>query len=349
MARQRWTAADLPDLSGRTAVVTGASAGLGEIIAAELARAGASVTLAVRDVVKGRAAASRMTGRTDVRPLNLADLASVRSFAAGWTGDLDILVNNAGIMQVPHGLTRDTFELQMGTNHLGPFALTLDLLPHIGGRVVTVSSHLKSGGHIHLDDLNAEHRKYDPLQAYRDSKLANSLFTLELSRRLTEAGSGVRAVTADPGFARTGLAAHVGGVTGALQKPAVRMFNDAAQGAASSLYSATADIASGSYVAPDGLQHLRGYPQVIDPPKAARDGALARQLWDLSSRLPAPTPRPTSDPAAQGARTTRAAGKTSRTALHISRDSRDNQSEVIVRRAAESARWRYESCARPPL
>jgi len=284
MARQRWTAADLPDLSGRTAVITGASAGLGEIIAAELARAGASVTLAVRDVVKGRAAASRMTGRTDVRPLDLADLASVRSFTAGWTGDLDILVNNAGIMQVPHGLTRDTFELQMGSNHLGPFALTLDLLPQIGGRVVTVSSQLQSGGHIHLDDLNAEHRKYDPLQAYH-SKLANSLFTLELSRRLIEAGSGVRAVTADPGFARTGLAAHVGGVTGALQKLAVRMFNDAAQGAASSLYAATADIASGSYVAPDGLQHLRGYPQVIDPPKAARDSALARRLWDLSASL----------------------------------------------------------------
>lgn len=285
MARARWTAADLPDLSGRTAVVTGASAGLGEVVAAQLARAGASVTLAVRDVARGQAAAGRMTGGTDVRALDLADLASVRSFAAAWTGDLDILVNNAGIMQVPYGRTRDGFELQIGTNHLGPFALTLGLLPHIRGRVVTVSSQLQSGGHIHLEDLNADHRKYDPLQAYRDSKLANTLFTLELSRRLAETRSGVRAVTADPGFARTGLTSHVGGVTGALQKLAVRMFNDAAHGAASSLYAATADIPSGSYVAPDGLQHLRGYPQVTDPPRVARDDALARQLWDLSVRL----------------------------------------------------------------
>ncbi len=285
MARQRWTALDLPDLSGRTAVVTGASSGLGEIIATELARAGARVTLAVRDVAKGRTAADAMSGRTQVRALDLANLASIRSFAAGWSGDLDILVNNAGIMQVPQGRTQDNFELQMGTNHLGPFALTLALLPHIRGRVVVVSSQLLAGGQIHLDDLNVEHRTYDPLQAYRDSKLANSLFTLELSRRLAKAGSPVRAITSDPGFARTGLAAHVGGVTGALQKLAVRMFNDAAAGAASSLYAATADIPSGSYVAPDGLRHLRGYPDVTDPPKAARDSDVAQQLWDLSVRL----------------------------------------------------------------
>ncbi len=188
-------------------------------------------------------------------------------------------------MQVPQGLTRDGFELQMGTNHLGPFALTLALLPQLRGRIVTVSSQLQSGGRIHLDDLNGEHRKYDALQAYRDAKLANTLFTLELSRRLAETGSPVRAVTADPGFARTGLAAHVGGVTGALQKLAVRLFNDADRGAACSLYAATADIPSGSYVGPDGLQHLRGHPKVIDPPKAARDTDLARRLWDLSVHL----------------------------------------------------------------
>ncbi len=188
-------------------------------------------------------------------------------------------------MQVPQGRTQDGFELQMGTNHLGPFALTLALLPRIRGRVVTVSSQLQSGGHIHLDDLNGEHRKYNALQAYRDSKLANTLFTLELSRRLSEAGSPARAVTADPGFARTGLAAHVGGPVGAIQKLAVRMFNDAERGAAPSLYAATADIPSDSYVGPDGFQHLRGHPQVIDPPRAARDAGLARQLWEVSARL----------------------------------------------------------------
>ncbi len=161
MARARWTAADLTDLSGRTVVVTGGSSGLGKIIATELARVGASVTLAVRDVAKGRDAAETMAGRTDVRALDLADLASVRAFAADWTGDLDILINNAGIMQVPHGVTKDGFELQMGTNHLGPFALTALLLPHIRQRVVTVSSQLQSGGHIHLDDLNGKHRAYN--------------------------------------------------------------------------------------------------------------------------------------------------------------------------------------------
>jgi len=285
MAGKGWTAADLPDLSGRSAVVTGASGGLGQIIAAELARAGAAVTLTVRDLAKGQAAAGRMSGRTDVALLDLANLTSVRAFVANWMGDLDILINNAGIMQVPQGVTQDGFELQMGTNYLGPFALTLALLPHIRGRVVTVSSQLQSGGHIHLEDLNGERRSYNALQAYRDAKLADTLFTLELSRRLVAAGSSVRAITSDPGFARTGLAAHVGGITGGLQKLSVRMFNDAAHGAAPTLYAATADIPSGSYVAPDGLRHLRGNPQVIDPPKAARDADLARKLWDLSASL----------------------------------------------------------------
>lgn len=285
MVRKSWTTADLPDLSGRTVVVTGASSGLGQIIAAELAGAGASVTLAVRDVAKGETAAAQMSGHTDVRPLDLADLASVRAFAQGWSGDLDILINNAGIMQVPQGVTADGFELQMGTNYLGPFALTLALLPQLRGRVVNVSSQLQSSGKIHLNDLSGQHRPYDALQAYRDSKLADTLFTLELGRRLTADGSSVRAITSDPGFARTGLAAHVGGVAGSIQKIAVRMFNDAAHGAAPTLYAATADIPTGSYIGPDGFQHLRGNPAVINPPKTARDTDLARKLWDLSNTL----------------------------------------------------------------
>ncbi len=285
MAGKGWTAADLPDLSGRTVVVTGASSGLGQIIATELAGAGATVTLAVRDLVKGRAAAARMSGHTDVRSLDLASLASVRAFAQDWSGDLDILINNAGIMQVPQGVTADGFDLQMGTNYLGPFALTCALIPHLRDRVVNVSSQLQSSGKIDLDDLSGQHRPYDALQAYRDSKLANTLFTLELARRLTTQTSTVRAITSDPGFARTGLADHIGGIAGGIQKIAVRMFNDAAHGAAPTLYAATADIASGSYVGPDGFHHLRGNPSVIDPPKAARDADLARKLWDLSSTL----------------------------------------------------------------
>jgi len=123
-------------------------------------------------------------GRQVRQRLDLADLASVRAFAAHWTGDLDILVNNAGITQVPHSLAKDGFELQMGTNYLGPFALTVALLPHVRSRIVTVSSQLQSAAHIHLEDLNGEHRRYDALQAYRDSNLANTLFTVELSHRL---------------------------------------------------------------------------------------------------------------------------------------------------------------------
>jgi NAD(P)-dependent dehydrogenase (short-subunit alcohol dehydrogenase family) len=142
MASVKWTAADLPDQSGRTAIVTGASSGIGLVTARELARAGARVVLALRNTEKGQRAAASIPGRPEVRPLDLASLASVRAFAAGWTGPLDILVNNAGIMAVPEGRTVDGFELQIGTNHLGPFLLTGLLLPAITDRVVTVSSQL---------------------------------------------------------------------------------------------------------------------------------------------------------------------------------------------------------------
>jgi NAD(P)-dependent dehydrogenase (short-subunit alcohol dehydrogenase family) len=145
MAQQNWTAADLPAMSGRTVVVTGASSGLGLVTARELATAGARVVLAVRDEVKGRRAAAAMPGTTEVRPLDLSSLASVRAFATAWTGSLDILINNAGIMQVPEGRTSDGFEVQIATNHLGPFALTNLLMPHITDRVVTVSQRRTSG------------------------------------------------------------------------------------------------------------------------------------------------------------------------------------------------------------
>jgi NAD(P)-dependent dehydrogenase (short-subunit alcohol dehydrogenase family) len=205
MASEKWTAADLPDQSGRNVVVTGASSGIGLVTARELARVGARVVLAVRDTDKGERAAASIPGQTEVRPLDLANLASVRAFGTEWTGTLDILINNAGIMAVPEGRSDDGFELQIGTNHLGPFLLTSLLLPAITDRVVTVSSQLHRQGHIRLDDLIGEHRRYNAARAYNDSKLANVLFTLELQRRLTEAGSGVRAVTAHPGIATTSL------------------------------------------------------------------------------------------------------------------------------------------------
>src|SRR4051812_37846683 len=167
----KWTSADLPDLSGRTIVVTGASSGLGAVTARELARAGAHVVLAVRDVAKGEAVAASLPGAREVRPLDLASLASVRTFAEGWSGDLDLLVNNAGIMAVPQGLTADGFELQLGTNHLGHFALTNLLLPRITDRVVTVSSAAHRVGRMDFDDLNWQRRRYDRWRAYGQAKL----------------------------------------------------------------------------------------------------------------------------------------------------------------------------------
>src|ERR1700712_3738754 len=170
---QGWTVDWLPDLSGRTAIVTGASSGLGAATAEALATAGAHVVLAVRDVAKGARIADSLPGGAEVRALDLSDLASISAFAQNWTGAVDLLINNAGIMAVPQGRTTDGFELQIGTNHLGHFALTNLLLPHIRGRVVTLTSDFHRGGNLDLDDLNWRRRGYDPSQAYKDSKLAN--------------------------------------------------------------------------------------------------------------------------------------------------------------------------------
>jgi NAD(P)-dependent dehydrogenase (short-subunit alcohol dehydrogenase family) len=269
MANDSWTADKMPDLPGRVVVVTGASSGIGAITAGELARAGARVVLAVRDVAKGEAAAAKMTGETEVRQLDLASLASIREFAAGWTGNLDILINNAGIMMVRQGRTADGFELQIGTNHLGHFALTNLLLPHITDRVVTVSSDLHKIGRIKVSDLNWEHRKYRPLGAYNQSKLANLLFTAELQRRLTGAGSAVRAVAAHPGVAETNLISHVGGFRGTANKLLLRpITQDGQHGALPTLYAATQEIPGGSYIGPDGLIHTKGYPEIAKPSKS---------------------------------------------------------------------------------
>jgi len=286
MANHRWTADKMPDMSGRVVVVTGASSGIGAITAGELARAGARVVLAVRDVAKGEAAAAKMAGETDVRQLDLSSLASVREFAAGWTGNLDVLINNAGIMMVPEARTADGFELQIGTNHLGHFALTNLLLPHITDRVVTVSSDLHKIGRIEVGDLNWEHRKYRPLGAYNQSKLANLLFTHELQRRLTDSGSAVRAVAAHPGVAETNLISHVGGLRGTVNKLLLwPITQDGQHGALPTLYAATQDIPGGSYVGPDGLIHTKGYPEVAKPSKSSRNAELARSLWATSADL----------------------------------------------------------------
>jgi NAD(P)-dependent dehydrogenase (short-subunit alcohol dehydrogenase family) len=283
----RWTAADLPSQAGRTVVVTGANSGLGLVTARELARAGAKVVLAVRDESRGAKAAASIDGEVTVARLDLADLDSVRDFADSWTGDLDVLINNAGIMMVPPGVTADGFEIQFGTNHLGHFALTNLLLPHLTDRVVTVSSSLHRSGVIDLGDLNWQRRPYSANGAYAQSKLANLLFTLELERRLRDAGSRVRALAAHPGYAATNLQGRSGSrfADGAMKLGNLLLAQSDERGALPTLAAATRDLPGGSYLGPDGFQEMRGFPTLVGRTPAAGDPELARRLWEESALL----------------------------------------------------------------
>jgi NAD(P)-dependent dehydrogenase (short-subunit alcohol dehydrogenase family) len=245
------------------------------------------VVLAVRDLEKGERAAAEVPGDREVRRLDLADLASVRAFAEAWSGDLDVLVNNAGVMAVPEGRTADGFELQLGTNHLAHFALTGLLLPAITDRVVTVSSGAHRMGRIDLDDLNWERRRYRRWPAYGQSKLANLLFTMELQRRLDEAGSPVRALAAHPGWAATNLQGRSGNpVLDVAMRVSNRFFAQSeAMGALPTLYAVAEDLPGGTYVGPDGRAEQRGHPTVVGRSAAAQDADVARRLWERSEEL----------------------------------------------------------------
>jgi len=278
---------DLPDLTGRTVVVTGANSGIGRAAARALAGAGAHVVLAVRDLDKGRAAAAAMPGQTEVRQLDLASLASVRTFAAGWEGELHLLINNAGVMAPPLTRTSEGFELQFGTNHLGHFALTNLLLDHVVDRVVTVSSSGHRFGSIDFDDLNWEHKPYRAWRAYGQSKLANLHFTAELQRRLSAAGSVVLANAAHPGYAATNLSFHTQrrwmDLASALGNRLLAQDEDG--GALPMLYAAVADVPGNSYAGPGGFMEQRGAPKLVGRSNAALDAGVARRLWDVSEEL----------------------------------------------------------------
>ncbi len=283
-----FTAGDIPALSGRTAIVTGANSGIGFETAKALAAAGARVVLAVRDIRKGAAAAAAMAGTPEVRELDLASLDSVRAFAAGWGEEVSLLINNAGVMIPPLVRTADGFEPQLGTNHLGHFALTTLLLPHVTGRVVTVSSYVHRMGRIEFGDLNWEHRRYRPWRAYAQSKLANLLFTAELQRRLSAAGSRVLSTAAHPGYAATNLQSQskrrsMDFLMGSLGNRLLAQ--DAAGGALPSLYAAVADIPGNSFAGPGGFAGLRGVPALAERSAAARDPDTARRLWTVSEEL----------------------------------------------------------------
>jgi NAD(P)-dependent dehydrogenase (short-subunit alcohol dehydrogenase family) len=281
----KWTAQDMAPQDGRTFVITGANSGIGLEAARALGAAGARVVVACRDTSKGERAIAGLDGSFDVRRLDLADLASVRAFAAELEGDVDVLIDNAGVMAVPRGQTADGFELQLGTNHLGHFALAGLLLPRIRDRIVTIASQAHRTGRINFGDLQSE-RHYQRWIAYGQSKLANLLFMMELQRRLDAAGSPLRSVAAHPGYSATNLQSH----TQSIQDQIMGVFNhliaqSAAMGALPTLYAATEDVPGAAYVGPDGLFEQRGHPKLVDMSGAAKDPEAARRLWELSEEL----------------------------------------------------------------
>jgi NAD(P)-dependent dehydrogenase (short-subunit alcohol dehydrogenase family) len=294
----KWTTADIPDQNGRVAVITGANTGLGFETALALAAHGAHVVLAVRNLDKGKDAISRITSQSPqadvaLQELDLSSLESTRAAAEQLRADhdrIDLLINNAGVMYTPKQTTKDGFEMQFGTNHLGHFAFTgllLDrLLPVAGSRVVTVSS----VGHriladVHFDDLQFE-RGYNRVRAYGQAKLSNLLFTYELQRRLAAGGTTI-AAAAHPGFSDTELMRHLpGSVESVFRVAAPLVTQDAAGGALPQLRAATDPaVTGGQYYGPSGFAQSQGAPVVVGSSKKSHDAELQRKLWAVSEEL----------------------------------------------------------------
>lgn len=297
----RWTPDSIPDQSGRLAVVTGANSGIGYVTARELARRGAYVVLACRHRERGQDAVERLRlevpgAAVELRLLDLADLKSIHGFAESWNHDrLDLLINNAGIAMVPFSRTVDGFESQFGVNHLGTFALTGLLLPHLLAapepRVVTVSSEGQRFARFDLANLNAE-RRYRAAFAYVQSKRANLYFAMELQRRADAAGLRLRSMAVAPGLTRSNVL--TGGANSArgrlyeiLTRQLVRIaFRPTLDGAKTSLFASTVpELPGGSYVVPDGAFQLRGEPTLRSRERAVQDSGTAHQLWVLSEQL----------------------------------------------------------------
>ena len=292
MSTNKWTAENIPDQKGRIAIVTGSSSGIGFEAAKALANKNAKVIVAVRNLEKGEKAKSKILSKNknadvELMKLDLADLSSVKTFAQEFKNKfqkLDLLINNAGVMIPPYSKTKDGFELQMGTNHLGHFALTLQLLDLINAapnaRIVNVASSAHKYGKIDFNDLHWEKRKYKSWRAYGDSKIANLYFTQELGRKLID--KKVIVTAAHPGWTATDLQRYS------------KMFEflnqffamNQEQGALPTLRAATDDSAnSGDYYGPDGWQEWRGYPVKVDMTKLAKDDNIAKKLWEVSEEL----------------------------------------------------------------
>lgn len=295
----KWTAADIPDQTGKTAVVTGANSGLGYETVRGLARKNANIIMACRNQEKGQAALDKVQTEfpqvsLEFMPLDLSDLASVKKFAQAYTEKhetLDLLINNAGVMALPYQKTADGFEMQFGTNHLGHFALTGLLLEPLlntpDARVVTVSSGLHRSGEMDFDDLNWE-KSYSKWGAYGRSKLANLLFTYELERKLKASKQNVISVAAHPGYAATNLQSSGGS---AIQRFGMSVMNkllaqSAEMGALPQLYAATApDVVGGDYYGPKGMQESRGYPVKVESNDKSHNIEDAVRLWAVSEEM----------------------------------------------------------------
>jgi len=294
-----FTTEQIPDQTGRTVIITGANSGLGKVSSVALARKGATVVLAVRTVAKGTAVANAMTHEIPeadvrVRELDLSSLASVRTFAAMIRGEfpaIETLINNAGVMRTPYVKTADGFEMQLGANYLGHFALTGLLLPLLQKgdhpRVVTLSSTEHKPGHMNFDDLMSD-KGYAPRRAYQQSKLANTLFGLELDRRLRAIHSPLISVLAHPGVSATNLATSgPTGVSGAMVKLMSTILSQPAeQGALPQLYAATApDVQGGDFYGPSGRQEMRGPVTKVQASDEAKNPDVAQRLWRMSEEL----------------------------------------------------------------
>jgi len=295
MKPQKWDSDNISDQNGKVVIVTGSSSGLGYETAKVLTNKNATVIVAVRNEVKGNAAVEKIklqnpNANIQVMLVDLANLQSVRNFAENFKGKfekLDLLINNAGVMTPPYTKTKDGFELQFGTNHLGHFALTgllIDLIKKApNSRIVNVSSMGHKIGKLNFEDLNWETRRYKKMQAYGDSKLANLYFTSELQKRLDRQSSGVIVASAHPGATVTDLTRH-----SLLLKLLSLFAQDSKMGALPTLYAAVApDVQGNDYYGPGGFQEIKGYPKKVKPGGHANEDDVAAKLWDVSEKMTA--------------------------------------------------------------
>jgi NAD(P)-dependent dehydrogenase (short-subunit alcohol dehydrogenase family) len=292
MSKSKWTEKNIPNQSGKIAIVTGSSSGIGYETARVLAKKNAKVIVAVRNIEKGSKAKSKIVSENsdaelDVMKLDLADLDSVKSFVKDFKSkytQLNLLINNAGVMIPPYSKTKDGFELQFGTNHLGHFALTLELLDLIektkDARIVNVSSGAHKYGKINFEDLNWEERDYKAWKAYGDSKIANLYFTKELAEKVAD--KNIQVTASHPGWTATELQRHSGFIEFLNNIFAMPQ----QQGALTTLRAAVdSDAKNGDYFGPNGWQEWRGYPVKVEPNNLAKDQKIAKQLWDVSEEL----------------------------------------------------------------